>query len=274
MRVAVATSSRLMPAASRAARSFWPAVSGATGYEVYRATEELGDYTAVYTGTATSFTNTSLSMETTYYYKVRSVAGVTPSEYSSVRVATPSLTQTTVTPISRAYTSVTVYWTAVPGASGYEVWYSTQKFGTYSLKYTSNSGAAGNWTKTGLVPDKTYYYMIRPFRMVNGVKIDGPDSVKQSTAPGQVSMSVTRASSTSAKITWYSMSGAAGYEVWRGTVKYGTYSLKYTAKSTTTSWTSTGLTTGKAYYFQVRSWRMVSGKKVYSLFSSINSVVP
>lgn len=273
------------PTASSASASYnsinisWDAVEGAAGYEVYRSTSAEEVFTKVYESDSPgilSYTDTNLVTGNTYNYKVRSYSGSPRvySDYSETVTATPELAAPYVVPYSTTYTSAGVTWTAVPGASGYEVWYATQKFGTYSLKYTANSGAAGSWNRTGLVTDKTYYFKVRAFRTVNGTNVYGADSTIQSTAPGRPSLNVTRESSTSAKVSWVAVSGSAGYEVWRGTQKNGVYSLKYTAKSNITSWTNTGLTTGKAYYYQVRAWRMVNGLKVYGQFSSINSVVP
>ncbi len=48
----------------------WTAVSGATGYTIYRSTTSGGTYTSVGTATSTSFTNTGLTGNTTYFYKV------------------------------------------------------------------------------------------------------------------------------------------------------------------------------------------------------------
>jgi fibronectin type 3 domain-containing protein len=48
----------------------WGAVSGATKYEVYRATASGGKYTLVNTTTGKSFTNKKLAKGKTYYYKV------------------------------------------------------------------------------------------------------------------------------------------------------------------------------------------------------------
>jgi hypothetical protein len=49
----------------------WTAVSGATnGYTIYRSTSESGEYTQVATPTTTSYVNTGLTPNTTYYYKV------------------------------------------------------------------------------------------------------------------------------------------------------------------------------------------------------------
>lgn len=64
----------------------WDAVSGAVSYKVYRATSNDGTYKLMKTTTATNYTNTSFSANTTYYYKVKAVFLNTEadSSYSSV----------------------------------------------------------------------------------------------------------------------------------------------------------------------------------------------
>ncbi len=175
---------------------------------------------------------------------------------------------------STSYTGIRASWSAVAGASGYEVWYGTQKYGVYSLKHTSTSKSAGSWTKTGLTTDKAYYYKVRAYSLVGGAKIYGSFSSIHSTAPGRAALALTRASSVSAKLTWVPVSGSSGYEVWRSTQKYGTYALKYTAGSSASGWKNNSLTTGKAYYYKVRSYKVVNGAKVYGQFSAIQSIVP
>lgn len=175
---------------------------------------------------------------------------------------------------STSYTGIRASWSAVAGASGYEVWYGTQKYGVYSLKHTSTSKSAGSWTKTGLTTDKAYYYKVRAYSLVGGAKIYGSFSGIHSTAPGRAALALTRASSVSAKLTWVPVSGSSGYEVWRSTQKYGTYALKYTAGSSASGWKNNSLTTGKAYYYKVRSYKVVNGAKVYGQFSAIQSIVP
>lgn len=49
----------------------WSKSSGATSYEVYRATSASGTYTKIASVTADSFTDTGLKPGTTYYYKIR-----------------------------------------------------------------------------------------------------------------------------------------------------------------------------------------------------------
>ena len=54
----------------------WNAVTGASKYEVYRATSQNGTYTKIYTTTGLSLTNTSAKAGTTYYYKVKAISKV------------------------------------------------------------------------------------------------------------------------------------------------------------------------------------------------------
>ena len=61
----------------------WNAVTGASQYEIYRATSQSGTYTKMYTTTKTSYTNTSAKSGTTYYYKVKAISKVRSTANSS-----------------------------------------------------------------------------------------------------------------------------------------------------------------------------------------------
>ena len=258
----------------------WSQVPGAIGYQIYRSTQKYGSYSLVHTASQSEFSwiNSGLTTGKTYYYQAlaftTSGGSTVYSQLSGSVSATPVPSKPNVNPVSISYTSVKASWSAVSGATGYELWYASQKFGTYSMISTANSGAAGSYTKNKLTTDKTYYFKARAFRMVSGQKVYGDYSAIQSTAPGRVSMTVSRLTSTKAKVNWIAVSGSAGYEVWRSTQKNGTYALKHTASVSGTSWTNSGLTTGKAYYYKVRAYRMIGGEKVYGQFSAINSIIP
>ena len=75
------------------------------------------------------------------------------------------------------------------------------------------------------------------------------------------------AGSKKATISWSKVAGASGYQVYMSTSKSGTYtSIKTT---TSLSFTKTGLKTGRTYYFKVRAYVTVNGKKVYGDYSTI-----
>ena len=68
-------------------------------------------------------------------------------------------------------------------------------------------------------------------------------------------------------VKWNKIAGATNYKVYRATSKNGTYTLKRTVSSSTTSYTNTDVSRKKGYYYKVRSYRVINGKKVYSSFS-------
>jgi len=160
----------------------------------------------------------------------------------------------------------------VSGATGYNVYRSASKTGTYSyIKTTTSTG----FTDTSCATGTTYYYKVRAYNTVNGENIfSGYSAVVSAKAVPAVPASFTaaKASSTSVKTSWKAVSGASGYEVWMATSSSGTYS-KLTS-TTKTTYTKTSLIKNKTYYFKVRVYKTVNGTKVYGSFTSIKSAKP
>ncbi|MGG0176397.1 Ig-like domain-containing protein [Gottfriedia acidiceleris] len=258
-------------------RSSWGAVSGASGYEVYRATTSTGTYSKVGTTTLTSFNNTGLTTNKAYYYKIKAYRMVGSTKvygnYSSVFSAKPILgTPTSVKAASSSYNSVKTSWAAVSGASGYEVYRATSSTGTYSKVVTTTSTSYSN---TGLSTNKTYYYKIKSYRTVGSTKYYSNYSSVVSAKPipaVPTNFNATRVNSSSIKLSWSTVSGASGYEIYRSTSSTGTYSLVKT--TTALSYTNSGLTNGKTYYYKVRTYRTVGTIKVYSAWTVVKSVSP
>lgn len=151
----------------------WSSVTGASGYEIYRATSSTGTYTLLTSTTGLSYTNTGLTTNNTYYYKIRAykLVGKTKvySEYTDIVSAKPEISAPTnleVKQLSNNSNSLT--WSAVPGACGYEVYRSTSITGNYTLL---GSTTALNYTNTGLTTNITYYYKIRAYKTVGNIKV-------------------------------------------------------------------------------------------------------
>ena len=259
----------------------WNKATGADGYKIYRASSKSGKYSAIKTVTSAStlsYTNTGLTTGKTYYYKVRAYTTINGSKvygsYSSVVSAKPSLSKPTSKVSSLTYSSNKVTWNKISGASGYEVYRATSKSGTYSKVKTITSGSTLSYTNTGLTTGKTYYYKVRAYRYVSGKKVYSSYSSIVSAKPSLSKPSLyLSAGSKKAYIKWSKISGASGYEIYRASSKNGYYSkIKTITSGKTTSYTNSKLTRKKTYYYKVRAYRYVSGKKVYSSYSSIKYV--
>jgi hypothetical protein len=141
----------------------WSASSGATSYNVKRATVSGGPYATIATGvTATSYSDTGLSASTTYYYVVSAVNSAGESPNSSEKSATtlvaipPAPTGLTATAVSSS--QINLSWSASTGATSYNVKQATVSGGPYT---TIASGVtATNYSNTGLTPSTTYYYVV------------------------------------------------------------------------------------------------------------------
>ena len=264
----------------RVSWSATPAAPNLSGYEIWRSTSSSGGFVLAGTVSSTtlSFTNTGLSTNTAYYFKVRAfdLVGSTRicGSYSAVTAATRPLPAAPATCVasSASYSSIKLSWSAVAGASGYSVYRSSSSTGTYAL---IASTTATSYLNTGLSTGAAYYYKVKAYRTVNSAKVYGAFSVSSGAKPTlgtPSSVRAARASATSIKVTWVGVTGASGYELWRSTSAAGTYVL---VKATTGKYfTNTGLVTGQWYYYKVRAYRTISGKKVYSAFSAYSAARP
>ena len=175
---------------------------------------------------------------------------------------------------SNSYNSIKLTWNkTVNGANGYAVYRSTSKDGKYTLRKTITSKNTIEFTDTGLDTNTTYYYKVRPYRMIEDKKEYGSYSEIVCAKPVLSKTTIT-VSSTSKKATikWTKVLGASGYKVYSATSSDGTYSLKKTITSINTlSYTNTNLVSGKTYYYKVRAYRNVNGNVVYGPYSVVKS---
>jgi uncharacterized repeat protein (TIGR02543 family) len=256
----------------------WQPSSEADCYEIYRSDSQSGTYTFVDSVARDQNSYTILNVPTgkQQYYSVRSVSyrnsHKTLSAYSTPARATTFLNRisSTIKASAPSAISAKIEWVKVSGATGYEVLRSTSSSGTYSLVSSTTDNRVIN---TNLLTGKTYYYKVRAYRMVSGKKVFSSYSNIVNTRPilaKPYKLAVSKGSSTSGKLTWSKVSYAHGYEIYRSKSSKGTYSrLKTITNGVTVSYKNTGLLRNKTYYYKVRAYRIVNGKKVYSLFTSV-----
>ena len=74
-------------------------------------------------------------------------------------------------------------------------------------------------------------------------------------------------SGTKVKVSWTNISGETGYQISQSTKKSGT-NIVATYKTTSGKSKTISATKGKSYYYKVRAYKVVDGKKIYGPWST------
>jgi len=162
----------------------WNAVSGVSGYAVYRYNSSTKKYERIKTTTSTTYTNTSLTTGTTYSYKVLAYKTVDGTNIYSAASATATAKPVPATPtnfkaVRYSSTSIKLTWSAVAGASGYVIYKYNTSTKTW-VKLKALPASSTSYINTGLAKGVTYYYKIRAYRTVSGTNIYGAPSAQVS----------------------------------------------------------------------------------------------
>jgi fibronectin type 3 domain-containing protein len=142
----------------------WDSVSNATNYYVYRSTSISGSYTTIAMPTTTNMTDSGLTPNTTYYYKVVAVGSAGTSTDSAIVNATTTVSNGTVAaptdPTATALSPNQIYltWDSVSDATSYYVYRASSSSDTYSNIATITTPY---YTDSGLASNTVYYYKIQ-----------------------------------------------------------------------------------------------------------------
>ena len=228
---------------------YWNAVDGAAKYWVYRSTD--GKTFNYYDSTTkTSYTNSSTSIGTTYYYKVKAVAVVDGKDYASdysvirsilCKPAAPSVS------INRSNGKPKLSWKAVSGATKYWIYRSTDG---KEFKYF-DSTTKTSYTNSGAASGTKYYYRVKAVAVVNGKNVVSANSSTKSlmTTLAKPSVSITT-SNGKPKLTWKAVTGADKYYVYRST---DGKNFSYWDSTTKTTYINSGAKKNTKYYYKVKA---------------------
>lgn len=233
----------------------WNKVSGASGYEIYRAvassdsTETTGIYSDGYTkyrliktikkASTKTYTNKSLNSNLSYTYYVRAYKTVNGKKYYiSSSPVTVDLnyqnfgTSNILNEVTNASGTVKLTWTRVYSASGYLIEKKNEDTGVWE-EYTKLAKTKTSYTFPAVTDGDTDTYRIRAYK---GTTYSSEYTVTVSpTIAAPTGVKATADSTTGAiTVSWNAVSGAAYYRVYRTTAaatSYNTtkktYSYKY-----------------------------------------------
>lgn len=64
----------------------------------------------------------------------------------------------------------------------------------------------------------------------------------------------------------------AAFDAKRASARNGKFRMVRDAKGSSRSYTSTNLKRGRTYYYKIRAYRTVNGKKVYGTYSAVKKI--
>lgn len=156
----------------------WDAITGVTGYRIYRynPTTKKYEYLKQVNGSAVNtYTDTGLTAGTEYRYRVRAFVTVnnvkTYGKYSTKFKTATKLKKVTLT-VKSGKKKASLSWKKITGSNGYRVYMKTGSGKFSKVKEITKAGTI-KYTKSGLTKGKTYYFRVRAFKTVAGVKIFG-----------------------------------------------------------------------------------------------------
>ncbi len=180
----------------------------------------------------------------------------------------------TVKSASQTTSSVKLSWSAVSGAAGYTVYrYSPSKKAYVKAGTTEGT----SFTVKSLYAGTKYTFRVVAYGKTSGGKVYDSESyalLKTATKTKTPELTKVTASSTKGKAYVYhsNVSGETGYTVYYSTSKDSGFKKYANFKADTTRCDITGLTSGKTYYFKVRTYITTNSGYVYSAWSAVKSV--
>ncbi len=254
----------------------WNKAPGVSSYVVYSYNASTKKYAKLKTVNTNKLKITGLKSLTAYSYAVMATKKVGDTTYNGAKSSVlytgtaPSVPKLTAT-ANASKKQITLKWNKV-SSSGYAIYMSTSKNGTYKRIKTIKGSSTTSYTKTGLTPGKAYYFKIKAYKSYSKANIYCASSQIASAVikPNAPTPKVT-AGKGQATVKW-NKTTCTGYAVYMATSKNGDYKKIATVKgSSKVSYIKKNLTKGKTYYFKVRAYTTANSKNYYSSYSSAKS---
>jgi len=234
----------------------WEAVTGATSYNVYHSPSpnvKKGTGTKV-TGPTSPHSVTGLAIGTKYYFVVTAVDTNGESAESFEVSATPVFPAPTDVQAFPGDNQATIRWTAVAGASSYNVYHSTTS-GVTKANGTKITGATSGVTVPGLTNGTPHFFVVTA--EANGFESAESLEVTTTPTPGPPTLpsAPTGVNGTpgagSATITWQPVAGAVSYNIYHSTSPGVTTQTGTKVTGATIGSIVPNLIRGISYYFVV-----------------------
>ena len=226
----------------------WNKLQNAVSYQVYRATEENGEYVRVFTTKGLTYTHVSAEAGKTYFYKVKALFADGTNQFSEFVSATFRPVSVNFAPVAGNRDTdgkPTLRWNKLQNAVSYQVYRATKENGEYVRVFTTKGLT---YTHVSAQLDKTYYYKVK------AVFSDGStvfsEILSNTCTCGRPEVTVGhRAADGLPRLKWAPVDGAQSYAVYRATKADGKYVRVF--KTTGTTYTHISAQPDTTYYYKV-----------------------
>lgn len=264
---------------SKSATLTWKKTSGVDGYMIYRkvAGDKWQHIKTIKGDKTTSYKHNNLVNGITYYYTVKAYNYVNNqyiySGYNktglSVISKTPKITKLTFKELSS--TSLQISWPAQKNVDGYRIYRKTASDKAYTRLKTTSDPSITSYTDTGLEMGRTYYYVVRGYKNVNGDKFWGYYDKKGIAAATKIPqpklVSASAIDHSSILVKWKKVTGADGYRIYRKAPNETSWTrLQIRAGADKVTFTDTGLTPDTKYAYTIIAYKKIDGKNVLSKY--------
>jgi fibronectin type 3 domain-containing protein len=239
-------------------RVTWNAVAGATSYEVWRGLAyNFSSATSIGIPTAPSYDDTSAVAGTKYYYSVKAKSAAGTSQVSSsntgYRALAAPAAPTGVAASDGMYTDkVRVTWSAVAGATSYEVWRGPLHQPLAAMRI--GSPTAPSYDDPSAAPRMPYFYWVKATNAVGTSQVSSSDTGYCGVLGGPPASTAVEASdgtyTDKVRVAWSVVAGATSYGVWRGTSNDPALAASI-GSATASPYADTSAVAGKTYYYWV-----------------------
>ncbi len=190
---------------------------------------------------------------------------IVPKKVSSITVNLNSADQ------KNGYNDVKATWKKSTGANGYMVYYKKASASKWSSPVSTTKTT---YTKKNLAAGTKYTFKVVPYyKAADGKKYY--DTAQYKSASTTTLKKVTGVkvvkSGTKVKVSWTNINGETGYQISKMTKKSATQKTPLTVKSATAKSKLVKATKGKTYYYKVRAYKTVDGKKIYGPWSVVKA---